>query len=61
MFKFNNGQGAVICDNCRVVIDEGISLKEAEECYGEVAYCYECTHGHKVGEGSDDCGACNAG
>lgn len=53
MFKFNNGNGAVICDNCKVVIDEGIGFEEAEECYGEESFCYECTHGHKVGEGKD--------
>lgn len=33
MFKFNGGDGAVVCDRCRVIIDSGLSYKEYEECY----------------------------
>ena len=52
MYKFNNGIGAVICDHCRVIIDEGIGFVEAQEIYGEESFCYECTHGHKPGHKS---------
>ncbi len=58
-FKFNGGIGAVICDACRAIIDEGIEHAEAEEIYGEVTFCYRCTHGHEPGEVHADCRACN--
>jgi len=35
MFKFNGGIGAVICNKCRVIIDEGLSYKEYEEYYND--------------------------
>jgi hypothetical protein len=47
-YKFNNGRGAVICDNCRVMIDADLSFKEYEECYnGAISgddgdFCTDC-------------------
>ena len=31
MFKFNGGIGAIICDNCRVIIKEGANSTDADE------------------------------
>ena len=33
-YKFNGGQGAVICDHCRKMIDSGISYREYEFTWG---------------------------
>jgi hypothetical protein len=43
MFKFNGGAGAIICDKCRIIIDEGFDdFMEAERIYGKVTYCRDC-------------------
>ena len=33
-YVFNSGRGGVICDVCRVLIDQDLSLKEYEETWG---------------------------
>jgi hypothetical protein len=35
--KFNNGRGAMICNNCRTIISTGPATKElfCEKCQGE--------------------------
>lgn len=30
-YKFNNGNGAIICDDCRIIIQENISFEEYEK------------------------------
>lgn len=49
MYKFNGGRGAVICDQCKVMIDEGLGLKEYEEIYGKSGhdgdFCPLCKNG----------------
>ena len=51
MYKFNGGYGAVICDQCRVMLDAGLSLKEYEESYGKSGddgdFCPMCKNGLK--------------
>lgn len=34
-YKFNGGQGAVICDQCRKMIDANLSYREYEETWGK--------------------------
>jgi len=52
MYKFNGGRGAVICDVCRIIIDEDLGLKEYEEIYEKVNpdgdICTKCFSGKKV-------------
>jgi len=51
MYKFNGGRGAVICDQCKKMIDADISYKEYEECYEKINsagdYCLACSKGYK--------------
>ena len=51
MYKFNNGRGAVICDNCRIMIDRDISLEEYEEIYSKTGnkgdFCHNCINNTK--------------
>lgn len=51
MYKFNNGRGAVICDNCRVIMDQNISLKDYESLRTkfnfELDECWRCKEKHK--------------
>ena len=43
-YKFNNGYGAILCSKCRVIVDEGLSYKEAVELYGDSdVYCQKCS------------------
>ena len=35
MFKFNNGNGAIICDICRIIIKEPSTQEEAEKSKNE--------------------------
>jgi len=50
-YKFNSGRGGVICDQCHVLIDQDLSLKEYEEAYGNSGndgdFCIECKTGKK--------------
>jgi len=42
-YKFNDGNGAVICDTCRIMIDENLSYSEYEETYGTKGdICWKC-------------------
>lgn len=42
-YKFNDGDGAVICGICKVMIDEGLSYDDYIETYGEKGdICWEC-------------------
>jgi hypothetical protein len=45
-YKFNNSLGAVICDNCRIIIDADIPYKEYETIYKNSNpngdYCWRC-------------------
>ena len=49
MYKFNNGEGAVICNKCKVIIDSGLSYDEYKEYYGgiEEDFCWKCVKGKK--------------
>ena len=50
-YKFNNGRGAVICDDCGVMLDAYISYKEYTDIYGiNENYCWRCINNkkHKV-------------
>ena len=45
MYRFNGGKGAVTCDHCQVVIDEGLSHDEYLEDYASLQkkdYCMKC-------------------
>ena len=46
MFKFNLGQGAVICNQCKIMIDKDLSYKEYEEIYEknnpDGDFCWRC-------------------
>ena len=58
MYKFNGGAGAVICDQCRKMIDSHLSLAEYERTWGTSGedgdFCMRCRTGenynHKQGE-----------
>lgn len=41
-FKFNGGMGAVICDSCRIIIDDNLSWDHYKETYGDNTpdYCH---------------------
>lgn len=42
-YKFNDGDGAVICDSCRIMMDEDLSYAEYAETYGEKGdICWKC-------------------
>ena len=42
IYKYNNQEGAVLCRKCRVIVEEGLSHKEAVERYPEGALCGKC-------------------
>jgi len=48
IFKFNDGQGAILCSNCRVIIKTGreYTKKETKAALGEIEleaqYCDKC-------------------
>lgn len=42
-YRFNNGRGAVLCRQCRVIIDTDISYDEALAAYDGEDLCRECT------------------
>ena len=47
-YRFNDGDGAVTCDVCQIMIDENLSYKDYVETYGEKGdICWECK-GEKV-------------
>lgn len=50
-YKFNSGDGAVICDQCKVIIDAGLSLKDYEDIYecdgNDGDFCWKCQTGYK--------------
>lgn len=48
-YKFNSGDGAVICDHCRKIIDSGISYREYENTWS------------KHGDDGDICMLCRIG
>ena len=41
-YRFNGGHGAVLCRECRVIIDEGLSWDEAEAKWTGKDICDEC-------------------
>jgi len=58
MYKFNSGMGGVTCDQCRVLIDQNLSLKEYEETWGKSGedgdFCMACKTGKKKKKKDDD-------
>jgi hypothetical protein len=43
MYRFNSGMGGVTCDDCDVLIDEGLGPKEYERFWGKGKdYCMRC-------------------
>jgi DNA-directed RNA polymerase subunit RPC12/RpoP len=42
MYRFNNGRGAVVCDQCWKTIDEDISYDEYKELYLKKSDIYIC-------------------
>ena len=49
IFKFNNGNGAILCSKCRIIIKTGIDYtdEEKEAAYGKennlpAQYCTKC-------------------
>lgn len=53
-YVFNSGMGGVICDKCRLLIDQDLSLKTYEETWGkdEGDFCMKCNTGNKNKETS---------
>ena len=41
-FRWNGGYGAVTCEGCDVIVDEGLSHDEYERDYVEPVYCERC-------------------
>lgn len=41
-YRFNNGLGAVLCRECRIIIDERLSWDEAKERWTGKDLCDEC-------------------
>ena len=56
-YVFNSGRGGVVCDGCRVLIDQDISFKEYEETWGthgdDGDICMKCKKGLKTTKGKD--------
>jgi hypothetical protein len=50
IFKFNNGNGALLCSNCRVIIKTGVDYTKEEQkaayqgAYLEPQFCDECNN-----------------
>ena len=42
MFKFNNGNGAIICDKCRTIIKSGIDPRKYKEESTGIDLCENC-------------------
>ena len=42
MFKFNNGNGAVVCNSCGVIMQTGISFDQYSEKYTGTDLCPVC-------------------
>jgi hypothetical protein len=42
IFKFNGGVGAVLCNNCRVIVDSHLNPMEAQEAYPQGVICLPC-------------------
>jgi hypothetical protein len=56
-YRFNSGMGGVTCDNCNVLIDQGLSYAEYEASWGKRGpgrdngdFCMACKEGRKRGE-----------
>jgi hypothetical protein len=49
IFRYNGGQGAILCSNCRIIIKTGWDFTEEEikalkgYIYLEPQYCAECS------------------
>ena len=43
MFKFNSGNGAIICDKCRVIICENVSITDYHFIENEDDLCPKCS------------------
>lgn len=41
-YKFNNGNGAVLCDCCNIMIDAYLSLIDYKKIYQTDNYCWRC-------------------
>lgn len=54
IFKFNNGNGAILCSGCRVIIKEAkdFTSEETAKMLGEITlesqYCEECMNKNKL-------------
>jgi len=48
-YRFNSGMGGITCDNCQILIDQGLSFKEYEELQKENKddgdFCWRCKAG----------------
>jgi hypothetical protein len=60
MYKYNNGNGAVICNKCRILIDVNLSHGEYLENYGisgeDVCWrCIEMMNKEKVKNDNTKC------
>jgi len=42
IYKFNGGYGAVLCCGCRVIVDEGLTWRDAKAAYPLGYRCKEC-------------------
>lgn len=52
MYKFNGGTGAIICDECRIIIKAPVDLKLNDKSYFTADYngphvCKKCLHKKK--------------
>jgi len=47
IYKFNGGYGAVLCNECNVIVDEGLSEAEAQEYYQAPVLCMRCKDAEK--------------
>jgi len=42
-YRFNNGNGAVTCDECNIIFDSHLSAAEYKESYGDGPdICWKC-------------------
>ena len=41
-FRYNGAYGAVTCEQCNVIIDDGISEEEYKAIYTEPVFCWRC-------------------
>lgn len=53
MYKLNNGNGAVVCDSCSIIVEQNLSFKEYVNTHSGWDLCERCKSGITIVDNFD--------